>query len=122
MELTRDSLQTLGAFVGAPVRKEITWDNGEEEITSVVYIKRMSYAQAMAEGTALREQKDLNLVRIASCVCDKDGQQIFTVEDLTGEADPQRGPLSAELCMVLLKAVMDVNGLGKSRAKSKSPV
>lgn len=122
MELTRDSLNTLGAFVGAPVRKEITWDNGEEQITSVVYIKRISYSSAMAEMMAMHGQKDATAVRIASSVCDKDGQPIFTVEDITGEADPQRGPLSGDLSVALLAAIAEVNGLGKSPAKSKSPV
>jgi hypothetical protein len=122
MELTRDSLKTLGAFVGAPVRKEITWDNGEEQITSVVYIKRISYSSAMAEMQAMTGHKDATAVRIASSVCDKDGQPVFAVEDITGEADPQRGPLSGGLSVALLAAIADVNGLGKPRAKSKSPV
>lgn len=122
MELTRDALKSLGAFVGAPVRKEITWDNGEEQLTSVVYIKRLSYASTMAEMQAVHGSKDATAVRIASSVCDKDGQPIFAVEDITGEADPERGPLAGALSVALLAAIADVNGLGKPRAKSKSPV
>ncbi|HEL8054394.1 TPA: phage tail assembly chaperone family protein, TAC, partial [Escherichia coli] len=41
-------------------------------------------------------------------VCDENGAPVFTVADITGEADPGRGPLDAGLAMALLKAINEV--------------
>ncbi|HEL8386196.1 TPA: phage tail assembly chaperone family protein, TAC, partial [Escherichia coli] len=46
--------------------------------------------------------------RIAGAVCDENGAPVFTVADITGEADPGRGPLDAGLAMALLKAINEV--------------
>ena len=46
--------------------------------------------------------------RIAACICDAEGQAIFTPADVTGDADPDRGPLDGNLTVALLSAIAEV--------------
>ncbi|HDY5476585.1 TPA: phage tail assembly chaperone family protein, TAC, partial [Pseudomonas aeruginosa] len=36
MHLSIDSLKEAGAFTGAPIEKEITWKQGDKELTATV--------------------------------------------------------------------------------------
>ncbi|MCY1358808.1 Phage tail assembly chaperone, TAC [compost metagenome] len=54
--------------------------------------------------------------RIAACICDQEGKPVFTPADITGEADPERGPLDGNLTMALLGVIGEVNGLGKTQS------
>ena len=38
MQLTLNNLKEAGAFTGRPIEKEITWKQGEEELTATVFI------------------------------------------------------------------------------------
>ena len=111
IELGKDS---AGAFTGPPVEREISWTLGGEDYTATVFLRRLSYAAAIGEIQAYREKADALAVRIAASICDKDGVPIFTADDITGAADPDRGPLDAALTWALLTAINEVNGLGKS--------
>ena len=62
------------------------------------------------------EEADVVAGRIASCICDKAGKPIFKPEDITGEADPDRGPLDGNLTMALVSAIGEVNELGKVKS------
>lgn len=110
MDLTLDALKDLGAFTGAPVEKEIVLKDGDEEKTATVYVRRLSYYTAVSDIKSLSSKSDAVAGRIASAICDKEGKPIFTPGDITGEADPERGPLSGDITMELLRVIGEVNG------------
>ncbi|MCO1337039.1 phage tail assembly chaperone family protein, TAC [Microbulbifer sp. OS29] len=113
MELSIESLQEQGAFSGAPVERSITWKQGKDEFTATVHIRRLSYYSAVNDVAALRGEGDVIAGRIAACVLDAEGKPVFTPADITGEADPGRGPLNADLTQALLLEIGAVNNLGK---------
>lgn len=113
MSLTLDSLKEMGAFTGAPVEKEIKWSQGEQEFDAVVFVRPFSYKTAISDLTAHREKTDAVAGRIAASICDASGNPIFTPDDITGDADPERGALDGNLTMALLAAISEVNQLGK---------
>ncbi|HBC1013223.1 TPA: phage tail assembly chaperone family protein, TAC, partial [Escherichia coli] len=77
---------------------------GDGELTATVWIRPQSYQDVVAEADRIRDPAE----RIASAVCDENGDPVFTVADITGEADPQRGPLDGWLTVSLLKAISEV--------------
>lgn len=113
MKLTLESLRAAGAFTGAPVEKEITWYQGDEELKATVYVRRLSYNSAVEDLKSISKKVEAAAGRIAACICDENGKPVFTVEDITGEADPQRGPLNSELTWALLAVIAEVNAAGK---------
>ena len=125
MDLSIDSLKGMGAFTSAPVEKEIKWHQGDDEYSATVFVRPLSYRSAVSDISSIARNGDAIAGRIASCICDKDGKPVFTVADITGDADPERGPLSAPLTMALLTVIGEVSGVGKplpptSRTKKKS--
>lgn len=115
MKLSIDTLKEAGAFTGAPVEQEITWKQDGEELTATVYVRPMSYFSARSDLESIARKRDGVAGRIAACICDEDGNPVFTPEDVTGEADPDRGPLSGELTMALLEVIARVSS-GKPRS------
>lgn len=111
--LSVDGLKQMGAFAGAPVEKEITWKQGGDNITATVFVRRLSYHSVMSDISAVKAKSDPVAGRIAACICDAEAKPIFTPADITGEADPERGPLDGNLTMALLAVIAEVNGLGK---------
>lgn len=110
MDLTLDALKDMGAFTGAPVEKEITLKTeGKEEQTATVYVRKLSYYTAVSDVKSISAKSDAIAGRIASAICDKEGRPVFTPGDITGEADPDRGPLSREITMELLRVIGEVN-------------
>lgn len=120
MKLTLDSLKQAGAFTGRPVAKEITWKQGDEELTATVYIRPLGYHTAMTDVMAANGRLDGLAGRIASSVCDEEGKPVLTVADITGEADPERGALDGQLTLALLLAIQEVNDLGKTGSPEKT--
>jgi hypothetical protein len=114
VSLSLDSLKQAGAFTGAPVEKEITWTSGGGEHTAAVYVCRLSYAAAVSDITS----KDAIAGRIASSIVDENGKPVFTVADVTGEADPERGPLCRDLTLELLRVIGEVNGFSEKKKKT----
>jgi len=53
--------------------------------------------------------------RIASSICDAEGKPVFTVADITGEADPEKGALDPDLTNLLLIAIGEVQSAGKAK-------
>lgn len=119
MKLTLDNLKQIGAFTGPPVEKQITWTQGGEEYTAIVYVRRLSYAAAVADVRAATGHKDHIAGRIATAICDETGKPVFTPEDITGESDPDRGALDHGLTMALLTAIGEVNSSGKTKASQR---
>lgn len=115
MQLSISSLKEMGAFTGAPVEKEITWKQGENEHTATVYVRPLSYRSAVSDLFAAGSKGDPIAGRIAACICDEKGDPVFTAADITGEADPDRGPLDGALTMALLSVIGEVNGMGKTQ-------
>lgn len=116
MKLTLDSLKETGAFTGRPVEKEITWKQGDKEITATVYIRPLGYHSAKSDILSSNGIIDNFAGRIASSICDESGIPIFTAKDITGEADPERGALDSNLTVALLIAIQEVNDLGKTKS------
>lgn len=116
MKLNLDSLKQAGAFTGRPVEKEITWKQGDKEITATVYIRLMGYHDAVSNVLSAVGRIDGVAGRIAASICDENGAPVFTVADITGEADPERGALDGALTVALLVAIQQVNDLGKANS------
>ncbi|SFY16210.1 phage tail assembly chaperone family protein, TAC [Azotobacter vinelandii] len=114
MLLTIDNLKQAGAFTGRPVEREIKWRQGEQELTATVYVRPLSYKSAVSDLLAMNGRVDGVAGRIAACICDESGKPVFTPDDITGEADPERGPLDGNLTMALLGVIGEVNQTGKS--------
>ncbi len=116
MILSRDTLEQIGAFTGAPVEKQITWKQGDKELTATVYVRPLSYRSTAADIEAMRGSHEHLAGRIASCICDENGEPVMSAADITGEADPERGPLDGNLTMALLAVIAEVNGAGKTKS------
>jgi len=114
-KLSLDKLKELGSFSGAPVEKEVTWKQGDQEHTFTVFVRRLSYQEGKLEAEHYRKNKsDLMASRIASSILDEDGKPIFDIGDITGENDPERGPLNFSLTAALMNVINEVNNLGKT--------
>lgn len=109
-----DSLKTAGAFTGRPVEKEIEWQSNGETHKATVFVRQLSYATAVADIVAGVEKTDAIAARIAASICDAEGKAVFTAADITGDADPERGPLCSSLTIALLSAIGEVNGKKKT--------
>lgn len=116
MNLSIQSLKEMGAFTGRPVEKEITWKQGDKDLTATVYVRPLSYKSAVSDLQAISTKGDAVAGRIAACICDADGKAIFTAEDITGEADADRGALDGNLTMALLAVISEVTQAGKLKS------
>ena len=118
MKLTLETLKQAGAFTGAPVEKEITWKQGDAELKATVYVRPLSYMAAVNDLRAIAGKADGVAGRIAASICDEHGKAVFTPEDITGEADPERGALDGNLTMALLAVIHEVNDPGKPKTSA----
>lgn len=114
MNLSIESLKEMGAFTGAPVEREITWKQGDKELAATVFVRPLSYLSAKSDLLAMGGKVDAVAGRIAASICDAEGKPVFTPEDITGEADTERGPLDGNLTYALLNVIGEVNGMGKT--------
>ena len=119
MQRTLDNLKKAGAFTGRPIEKEITWKQGDEELTATVFIRPAGYHAATQGIQASAGKIDGVAGYIAAAVCDEAGNPVFTAKDITGEADPERGALDGALTVALLVAIQEVNELGKMTSPPK---
>lgn len=119
MKLTLESLKTAGAFTGRPVEKDITWKQGDYELTATVYVRPMGYHAATSDVLAMGGKVDGVAGRIAASICDENGKPVFRAADITGEADPERGALDGALTVALLVAIQEVNDLGKTTSSAQ---
>ncbi|WP_285435553.1 phage tail assembly chaperone family protein, TAC [Pseudomonas sp. fls2-241-R2A-110] len=120
MKLTLESLKSVGAFTGRPVEKEITWTQGVDEIKATVFIRPLGYQAAISDVNSLNGKQDSLAGRLAASVCDENGVPVFTVDDITGAADPERGALDGRLTVALLAAMYEVNNAGKMKSSPPS--
>lgn len=118
MILTAENLASVAKFTGPPVEKEVTWEQDGDEITATVFIRRLGYEAAVSAIKSWIGNEEGIAGRIAACTCDNNGNAIFSVGDITGDADPDRGPLEYNLVIALLAAINEVNQVPKERTPS----
>lgn len=116
MDLTIDALSAAGAFTSAPVRKEITWRQGDNDLSATVYVRPLSYAVIVADIKTAVDNGDAIASRIAASIVSESGAPVFTPADIVGTASPDRGPLNGNLVLALLQAIGEVNGMGKGQS------
>lgn len=121
MKLTLGTLKESGAFTGRPVEKEINWKGKDgKEYKATTYVRPMGYHTATSDVLSITGKIDGVAGRIAASICDENGQQVFTVDDITGVADPDRGALDGDLTVALLVAIQEVNNMGKASSAQKT--
>tara|TARA_R110001583_G_scaffold18501_4_gene73554 strand:- start:4475 stop:4936 length:462 start_codon:yes stop_codon:yes gene_type:complete len=109
-----ETLAANGGFVSRiAVPEEIKWKHEGEEFTATVHVLPLSYVTAKSDIVATQLQSDPLAARIAHCIVDEEGKPVFTVADVVGYADPERGPLSNSLTHELLRVIGKVSKLGK---------
>ena len=113
MKLSIESLKQAGAFIGSPVEREITWKHRGHDFTATVYVRELSYHEAVADLKSLAANQDGIALRISSCIVDECGNRVFSPEDITGNSEGDRGPLCEPLTMALLKVIGEVSTQGK---------
>ena len=121
MKLTLDTLKKSGAFTGRPVEKEIKWPAKEgNKHVATTYVRPMGFHAAKFDILSITGKSDGVAGRIASSICDENGEPVFTPDDITGHADPDRGALDGSLTIALLVAIQEVNSLGKESSAQKT--
>ncbi|MGP9696224.1 phage tail assembly chaperone family protein, TAC [Halomonas sp. AOP27-A1-34] len=119
MKLSIETLAAHGGFVPKrAVEKEITLEHDGQEFKATVNVLPMSYVTVRSDHFARQVQGDALAARIACCIVNEEGKPVFTVGDVTGEADPERGPISRGLTNELLRVIGEVSNLGKAPANS----
>lgn len=114
VSLSIAGLLQAGAFTGRPVEKEIRWRQGEQEFTATVFVRPLGFQSAISDVLAAGGRQDSVAGRIAASICDEQGKPVFTVGDITGASDADRGALDGALTLALLSAIGEVNSLGKA--------
>lgn len=114
VSLSIAGLLQAGAFTGRPVEKEISWRQGEQEFTATVFVRPLGFQSAISDVLAVGGREDGVAGRIAASICDEQGKAVFTVADITGASDADRGALDGALTLALLTAIGEVNSLGKT--------
>jgi len=114
VSLSIAGLLQAGAFTGRPVEKEISWRQGEQEFTATVFVRPLGFQSAISDVLAVGGREDGVAGRIAASICDEQGKAVFTVGDITGASDSDRGALDGALTLALLTAIGEVNSLGKA--------
>ncbi|MBD1590175.1 phage tail assembly chaperone family protein, TAC [Pseudomonas typographi] len=110
MELTLETLKSAGGFVGAPVKREITWHVDGKPNTATVYVRIESFQTVTSAWENQGHGAEATAARIASCICKSDGAPLLTVADVIGDPETGHGPLSATLTIALLSAIHQANG------------
>jgi hypothetical protein len=112
MILSVANLAEAKAFTSKPVERTIKWDGHE----FTCFVRPLTYQTAMGDLAAINGA-DPTAARIAGSICDADGKAVFTVNDITGDADAGRGGLHPDLTYALLAVIGEVQ-----KAKKKSPL
>ncbi len=112
------TLQEKGVFCGPPVKRSIRWQEGDNTLEADVFVRPISYFVAVADAQILNFGGDATAQRIAASIVNEANKPVFTPGDITGEADPERGPFSASLTRALLVAIGEVSNLEKKKNRS----
>jgi hypothetical protein len=119
MDLSINALKAAGAFVAAPVKKDIAWHADGKLQEATIYVRQDSFHTLTKRWEEQREGADATAIRIATSVCNEAGEPVFTIEDILGSEASGHGPLTAELTIVLLAAIQQANGVSKEDVEKK---
>lgn len=114
MKLSINGLKEMGAFTGRPVEREIKWLQDGKELVATVFVRPLGYRTAINDVLSATGKVESYAGRIAASICDEEGQPVFTVDDITGDADPERGALDGNLTVALMVVIAEVNNMGKT--------
>jgi len=120
MDLSIAALAAAGAFAAPSVKKDIQWHSGGQLQTATVYVAHESFISVTRRWDAENKGADVAAQQIASCILDKDGKPVFTVADIVGGPETGHGPLCAQLTIVLLAAIGEVNKVPEGTLEKKS--
>jgi len=120
MDLSIAALAAAGAFAAPSVKKDIQWHSGGQLQSATVYVAHESFISVTQRWDAENKGADIAAQQIASCILDKDGKPVFTIADIVGGAETGHGPLCAQLTIVLLAAIGEVNKVPEGTLEKKS--
>jgi hypothetical protein len=118
-QLSIESLQAGGGFVGAPVKKEIIWHSDGKAHKAYVHVRKDSFTAITSRWEQQAQGADWTANRIASCICKEDGSPVFTVDHVRGSPALGHDGITAELTIALLSAISEANGLREEDAEKK---
>lgn len=122
MSLNLKDLVAQGAFVSASephVKREIKYHGTDgEEVTVDVWVRRASYHTITNTWKAAEGNQEHLAARIATMICDEEGNPVLSTGDVLGTADPARGPICATLFLALITAVNEVQAEKKTPQKT----
>ena len=122
MSLNLKDLVAQGAFVSATephVKREIRYHGTEgAEVVCDVWVRRASYHTITNTWKAAEGNQEHLAARIATMICDEDGNPVLSTADVLGTADPARGPICDTLFLALITAVNEVQSEKKSPQKT----
>lgn len=112
MSMNLKDLVAQGAFVSASephVKREIRYHGTDgKEVVCDVWVRRASYHTITNTWKAAEGNQEHLAARIATMICDEDGNPVLTTQDVLGTADPSRGPICDTLFLALITAVNEV--------------
>ena len=112
MNLNLKDLVAQGAFVSATephVKREIRYHGTDgNEVVCDVWVRRASYHTITNTWKAAEGNQEHLAARIATMICDEEGNQVLSTQDVLGTADPARGPICDTLFLALITAVNEV--------------
>lgn len=122
MSLNLKDLVAKGAFVSASephVKREIKYHGTDgEEVTVDVWVRRASYHTITNTWKAAEGNQEHLAARIATMICDEEGNPVLSTADVLGTADPARGPICDTLFLALITAVNEVQAEKKTPQKT----
>ena len=122
MSLNLKDLVAQGAFVSTSephVKREIKYHGTDgEEVTVDVWVRRASYHTITNTWKAAEGNQEHLAARIATMICDEEGNPVLSTGDVLGTADPARGPICDTLFLALITAVNEVQAEKKTPQKT----
>jgi hypothetical protein len=126
MKLSLETLYEQGGFAGEPVQRTITYKVNGVEVSGDVWVRKLSYQSAIGDLKALSgDEQAIAAARIANCIVDDEGHQMYQVADITGfyeDGTPvlnaqgkPRGGFVESLLHALWSAIAEVNNMGKTQ-------
>lgn len=100
-----------------PEKKVVKLKDAEGKEHNVdVYMKPLPFHLTLREQNKEDEDgmADLVAARVAHCICDEDGNPIFTKEQVKGTAEKS---ISAEMAITLTNLVSEFNGMSEKKGK-----